>query len=291
MRTNKEFVLSENQRLQQANAASTAEKEKQRAMARDAVDALVHNDLDPLKTLLLSLGDADPQQLRRLQLSARTVASIVATSAKPPVADANKLPSTEAHYATAAGTCAGYLWFGSPDDSRLSDHRDPASLKAGDTVTLDTRADIRMRSGWPAADTYAMSPQNGLVPAGSTVKITGAPQTYSRTANQIWAPVAVPRAFCTTVFLQYVGDPEKRDAALAALRGIGVQTPPTEQIGTAKGLAEVRYFWPDDRAMADQVATALGGFASGGKLKVVPLVDFPTKPSAGTIEVWLDLRS
>jgi len=51
----------------------------------------------------------------------------------------------------------------------------------------------------------------------------------------------------------------------------------------------VRYFWPDDAAVADQVATALSSFNAGKKLGFVLVKNVTTKPSQGTIEVWLDL--
>ena len=182
-RARAESLFAENKKLQQANAATTLEKDQFKSSAQKAVDAIGHDDLTPLKQFLQRFGDADPKQLDRLVLSAPTATSIEATSAKAPVADRRILASAQA-YAPTEATCAGYLWFGSAQDSRLSDRRDPTTLKAGDTVTLDTRADIRMRSDWPAPETYAMSPQTGLAPGGSTVKLTGDIRQYARGAQQ-----------------------------------------------------------------------------------------------------------
>lgn len=276
----------ENRELQQALAERAREREQIRDKARSAVDALAFGDVARLKTFLQRFGDAAPEELARLQVgSGATTSTSELTSSKSPQRNAKSAAPPQS---ADAGTCTGYLWLGGRDDSRLRDKRDPASLKAGETVSLEDRSDLRLRTDWPS-DAYVMSAQNGQVPAGSDVTVTGAPRTYSRTTQQVWAPVSVPRAFCTSVFLQYVGTPAKRDAALAALRDLDVQTPPAEQIDGAKGLFEVRYFWPKDKAVADQVAAALGPFGSDGSVKVVALTDFPAKPSSGTIEAWLDL--
>ncbi len=75
-----------------------------------------------------------------------------------------------------------------------------------------------------------------------------------------------------------------------ALRAMGVQAPPSEQIASAKGLAEARYFFPEDKPVAEQVATALSAFNGDRKLGVLYVANVPVKPSPGTIEVWLDLN-
>ncbi len=50
----------------------------------------------------------------------------------------------------------------------------------------------------------------------------------------------------------------------------------------------MRYYWPEDEPVAQQVATALSSFNGGNKLGVVLFKNVPTKPSSGTIEAWLD---
>ena len=76
-------------------------------------------------------------------------------------------------------------------------------MKLGDSVTLDNRADIRLRADFPVRNTYAVARQTGLVPAGSQVRISGKPEAFTtQLGDQVWAQVTVPRTFCTTVFLQ-----------------------------------------------------------------------------------------
>ena len=289
-RAERDAVTLERDNLAKSDAENTRSRETMLDATRAAVDALAHSDIGPLNALLTDYGGASSAELARLQLAPATASSSTTEvfSAIAPARDAGARVRAEA-VAVPGATCNGYLWFGSATKSLLADGRDPMTLKAGDVVTLSKNVDIRLRADWPNATTYAMSAQAGVVPAGSTVTITDAPRTFSRPSNPVWAPVKVPRAFCTTVFLQYVGDAAKKDAVLAALRDADVQTPPAEQVASAAGLAEVRCFWPEDLPVAEQVATALGSFAPDGKLKVVPLYKFAVKPSPGTIEVWLDL--
>lgn len=186
--------------------------------------------------------------------------------------------------------CSGYIWLGAKGDgSRLDDHRDPATVAVGDLVTLDQRADIRLRAALPDPVRYTMAPLAGLVPAGARVKILDAPVVYKRSQDQIWVQAGVPKVYCTTVYLQYVGSDATRDTVVGALGELGVQAPPAQLIQSAKGLAEVRYYWPADKMVAEQVAATLARFNKGKPLKVVTLLNYPTKPASGTMEVWLDL--
>jgi hypothetical protein len=258
-----------------------------RATVQTAVDALSRDDLDPLKRYLESMG-ANRYEVSRLQLQAATpVQKEVDATVAPPQRTAP--PQLQVAPAGVA-TCSGYLWFGSKSDSRLANDSDPALLKNGETVTLDARADIRLRAEWPP-ESYVMARQVGLVPAGGQVTLSSDIRTYRRSlGEQIWAQVTAPRTYCTTVFLQYVGPTEKRRSVIDALRAMGVQAPPSEQIASAKGLAEARYFFPEDKPVAEQVATTLSAFNGDRKLGVLYVANVPVKPSPGTIEVWLDLN-
>jgi hypothetical protein len=283
-------LTTQQSELKDFQIAALSESASQRGIrqrTQAAVEALSRDDLSPLKHLLENFGGANENDLRRLQLAPRTAPMERASDATFITPQRTGAPTPPVAPPTGA-TCSGYLWFGSKADSRLSDGRDPETLKMGDSATLDNRADIRLRADWPA-DGYVMTRQIGLVPAGSQVKLSSEPKAYHRgSGDQIWAQVTVPRTFCTTVFLQYSGTPDKRSAVLNALRDLGVQVPPAEMIAIAKGLAEVRYFWPDDEAVADQVAAALSSFNAGKKLGVVLVKNLTTKPSQGTVEVWLD---
>lgn len=141
-----------------------------------------------------------------------------------------------------------------------------------------------------------MGRQNGLVPGGGSVTIESLLDPYQRpTGPQYWAQVLAPRQFCTSVFVQFAGAmPGKLDMIKGELLNIGVQTPPAEELASARGKAEVRYYWTSDVPVAQQIAVALGKFTRDGKpLRLTPLTDFPpaAKAKATTIEVWLDLEA
>ncbi|ACL57502.1 hypothetical protein [Methylobacterium nodulans] len=269
-----------------------------RSQARAAVNALNRNggDLAPLKALLGRLADVEADELNRLTLSQQTVASTAQIESQAPASRGFVPPPPNAVPApvTNAGTCEGYLWFGSPQDSRLADKTDPSQLRPNQQVAIDARGDIRLRADRPSPS-YDLGTVAGVVPAGSTVTVASAPIRYDRSLGpQYWAKVVVPRQFCTTVYLQYQGSEERKNAALAALDAIGVQTPPAELIQSATGRREVRFFWQEDQAVAQQVAKTLKPFlpsdqkSSRDGLTVVPLLTFPKRPASGTLEVWLD---
>lgn len=220
-----------------------------------------------------------------------------------PQPDSNEIASNSAQRAVAGPTmvpasagapqsCTGFLWFGSAGESRLDDKRDPAGLRGGEQVTINMANDLRLRAE-PPSQPYVMAPQLGLVPAGSSVRVAGPPLSYMRPSGaQIWARVQVPRQFCTTVFVQYTGNAAELPSIKSQLQGIGVQVPAAEKLDTAKGKAEVRYYWPEDAAISRQVAEALARFTPNGKpLQLTPLLDFPerAKPKATNIEVWIEL--
>lgn len=285
-----ESIAEENRRLSEAQTRSLAERDELRVLTQAAIDGLYREDLQPLQKLLEKAGGADPEALRGLQVRPATAAGRETDVTLAPVQRAN--PPVQ-QTAAPGNTCTGYLWFGSKGDSRIEGGRDPNTLKPGDTVTLDKRADIRLRSAWPTSTNYAMARQVGLVPGGAQVKVTSEPEVYTRSlGDQVWTQVTVPATFCSTVFVQFQGgDARKLDAVLNALRALGVQTPPAERINTAKGLAQVRYFWPADKPVADEIAAALASFNGNQKLDVVDLGKAGAKPSQGTVEVWLDLKS
>jgi hypothetical protein len=207
----------------------------------------------------------------------------------PPVATPETLPLP----ASVAEPCSGYLWLGSLAESRLIGRQSPASLKPGDKATINLVDDLRLRETAPSFN-YQMGRQNGLVPAGGTVTISEVLPPYTRpSGDQYWAQVLAPRQFCTSVFVQFSGgSATKLDAVKRELLGIGVQVPPAEELASARGKAEVRYYWASDAPVAQQVAATLGNITRDGKpLRLTPLTDFPpaAKARSTTIEVWLDL--
>lgn len=190
------------------------------------------------------------------------------------------------------GTCTGYLWFGSAGASRLANGRDPSTLKAGERVNISQDDDIRLRERPPSPE-YGMAAQIGLVPAGASVNVVGPAQIFPRPSGpQVWAQIAVPRTYCSSVFVQYQGDAGRLPELRALLHGVGVQVPPEEQVAGAAGKSEIRFYWAEDEAVARLVAAALAPLGAGRKpLQLTPLTDFPAraKPKPTTIEVWLDL--
>jgi hypothetical protein len=274
--------------------AVKGEDRKFELYVRQVVDQVIStNDIQPLRTFLQTYSSASTDQLERFSLSPSKQNEVAA-----PVGSIVPLP-TPTDQTSHLGTCTGYLWFGSADSSRIVGQRDPATLRSGEVVTLDKNGFdvLRLRAGLPDRDTYKVSRQIGTVPTGSKVTITGDPQSFLTYPNgrsgkpitQIWANVTVPRTNCTTVFIQFFGSPVKLDSVVAALAQIDVQTPPAEPIPSAKGLREVRYFWADDKGVAELIADKVGSVLGFGKLKLVPLTDFPNKPPSGTVEIWVDL--
>ncbi|MBN8533014.1 MAG: hypothetical protein J0L51_02890 [Rhizobiales bacterium] len=277
--------------IQLQEALDEAEKQRQAAVAalsaRDRADREKAAAFEVLEDPELRL-----RQSQRQQADAPPTASNISEAPRRPAPPAGKPEDVPVPIAVAE-PCSGYLWLGSPSDSRLLNGQSPAALKPGDKVTISLANDIRLREAPPSFN-YQMGRQNGLVPGGSSVTIESLLTPYQRPSGaQYWAQVLVPRQFCTSVFVQFAGAmPAQLDAIKGELLNLGVQTPEAEELSSARGKAEVRYYWASDWPVAQQVATALGKFTKDGKpLRLTPLTDFPpaAKAKATTIEVWLDL--
>lgn len=267
--------------------------EKQRMAAVEALSARDRADREKAAAFeVLEDPELRQRQSQRQQADAPPTASNISEAPRrpaPPLAKPEDVPVP----AAVAEPCSGYLWLGSPTDSRLMNGQSPANLKPGDKVTISLANDIRLRETPPSFN-YQMGRQNGLVPAGSTATIDSLLAPIPRPSGpQYWAQVLVPRQFCTSVFVQYAGAaPAKLNTMKGELLNIGVQTPEAEELASARGKAEVRYYWASDLPIAQQVATALGKYTKDGKpLRLTPLTDFPpaAKARATTIEVWIDL--
>jgi hypothetical protein len=269
------------------------EAQRQRQAAVDALNARDRADREKAAAFeVLEDPELRQRQSQRQQTIAPPTASNISETPRrpsPPAAKPEEVPVP----ALVAEPCSGYLWLGSPTDSRLLNGQSPATVKPGDKVTISLGNDIRLRETPPSFN-YQMGRQNGLVPAGSTVTIDSVLAPIPRPSGpQYWAQVLAPRQFCTSVFVQFAGAmPAKLDMIKGELLNIGVQTPPAEELASARGKAEVRYYWTSDVPVAQQVAVALGKFTRDGKpLRLTPLTDFPpaAKAKTTTIEVWLDL--
>lgn len=277
------LLVSVTTRLEESNKKNQEE-------ARSALDALRwgrDDPLEPLKKLLKRLGDAQPEELDRLQY-------------KPPAGPASATQGDKIDrdprtpplrpVATGLGTCTGVMWLGS-DTAKLIEYPGALKdLKAGATVTVNDRANVRLREKMPGAN-YVMTPQIGLVPGGAALKLIAAPEVHARSGvDQYFVPVEAPRQYCVRVFIQYAGDDDQADDARARLRQLGVQVPPAQEVRKAPTDGEVRVFMKDDRGVANLVADQLKTFNGGKKLSVIELYNFPTRPSPGTIEVWITLK-
>ena len=278
------------QRLEEATERQADTDRKNREEARSALDALRwgrDDPLEPLKKLLKRLGDAQPEELERLQYSRPAGPSSADQGDK---IDRDPRAPTLRPVAADLGTCRGVMWLGS-DTAKLIDHQGPLKdLKAGATIRVNDRASVRLREKMPGAN-YVMTPQIGLVPGGAALKLIGAPEAHTRSGvDQYFVSVEAPRQYCVRVFIQYAGDDDQADDARARLRQLGVQAPPAQEVRKAPTDGEVRVFTKDDRGVANLVADQLKSFNGGKKLAIVELYNFPTRPSPGTIEVWITLK-
>jgi hypothetical protein len=188
------------------------------------------------------------------------------------------------------GTCDGVLWLGNDNQRLIAGTAPLAGLQANETIKVNDNANIRLRNGMPSP-AYVMAPQIGLVPGGATMVLAGKPEAHRSPngSDQFFAPVKAPQEFCTRVYVQYFGDSAKVQSLRADLGNLGFEVPPAQKLDSAKQLAEVRIFQAADQAMAKLVGSTLKTFNGGKDLPVRELFNFPTKPAAGTIEVWIDL--
>lgn len=289
-------LMWKSSQLEEALGKAETERQAAETARVAAVEALNARDkADREKAAAFEVLE-DPElrlrQSQRQQVIEPPTASNVSEAPRrpsPPLATPKDVPIAT----PVAEPCSGYLWLGSPTESRLMGGQSPTALKPGDKAVINLVDDLRLRETAPSFN-YQMGRQTGLVPAGSTVTITEVLAPYNRSSGlQYWAQVSVPRQFCTSVFVQYSGtSPTKLEALKSDLLAIGAQTPPAEELPSARGKAEVRYYWAADAPIAQQVATTLGKFTRDGKpLRLTPLTDFPpaAKAQATTIEVWIDL--
>ena len=190
--------------------------------------------------------------------------------------------------------CSGAIWLGA-DGSNV---RDGPPLDATDWIgrTVHVGVEIWLRRGVP--DSNYRNQQGILVlPAGTPVVAQENPVGYPRPNNvvQYWIRVGVPGRACSNVYLQFTGEPAVAEAFRGRLVALGYTVPKPEQLRSAQGLAEVRFFYDEDRIAAEQLAKtveALGatlGGLQGRKIGVNDRSDgrMP-KPPMGTLELWLD---
>lgn len=280
------------QDVMESQAIFTSEKQKFYAHIDKMVDALSQDNVDPLRNFLETYGRANPALMSRLSLAPAAAASLNASSSVPAGA---KFDVNLQNQINGIGECKGYVWLGSDLDPRIAGGQKPSDFQPGQTITVDKRDWLALRSGVPDDKTFALKPQIGTVPAGATVTIDGDVKKHARTmkddsvVDQFWAPVSVPSIFCANVFVQYFGDSAKLNPLLAAIDATGAQTPPQERLSSAQGLSEIRYFFPGDRKLAELIVNRLKPPVQARTIAIKDLTGFPTKPKPGTLELWIDL--
>lgn len=277
-------------------AESGRENQKTREEARAAIEGLNSGGEDPtrrLRELLQRLGDAQPSdRLDRLQIKKQEDQPVGITSAQNTVTLPQAQQTAARPSPREASTCEGVLWLGSEQDRLVTNDGPLASLQPGITVTLRGDVSVRLRRAMPSPS-YTMAPQIGVVPGNASVILKDRPEAHKSpngTVTQYFATVTTPRQYCTRVFVQYWGDEGKLPELRSKLVEHNFQVPPSQQIKSADNTADVRVFAREDLPMAKLVADTLRSFNGDKPLAVRELYDFPTKPAAGTIEVWIELK-
>jgi hypothetical protein len=281
-----------NRDLKEAIEVQTAINNRNQEEIRAVVDALRQGGdhaLDPLKTLLRRVGDAQPSELARLQYKPPdSAAANLGDRVVIPSDPGAPLPVRPSP--TGPITCDGVLWLGSEEAKLIVEPGLLASLQGSEKVTVKEGVNIRLRGDMPTMPAYTMAPQVGLVPGGAQLILTGKPKGFLRSNGvQFFAPVKAPREYCTRVFIQYDGDRPRADEMRRQLAELSVQVPPAQRVDKVPRIAEIRYFTTDDRRMAELVADKARSFNGGNRLLLRPLLDIPRKPEPGTLEVWIDL--
>ena len=196
-------------------------------------------------------------------------------------------------------TCSGAMWLGDAEISRVVGVVDLATLAAGEEITTTNwQADspgegsINLRAKMPDA-TYKLGRFKGVVPDGATVRLDGPVESkLNGDSPNYWAPVTVPREFCTRVDLRYANDNDLDNVSAIGkiFKEQGFIVPSAEQNTLAVGLSEVRYFSTDDENFIERMTGALADVDPNKRYNVWPLLNTTprTQPETGAIEVWLD---
>lgn len=266
------------------------EKDQFVRLASDAVDQFsvetpANRSLDLLQELLRQHGGASEDELKLLTLVSNAPVRPRADPPRKPVTAPAALDSGAQH------VCEGSMWIGNENDRKIDAPTPPlTAIQPGQSFLIRTRTDINLRSDYPS-ERYEMKPIVGVVPNGARILITGAARPYPRgPTDQIWVRAKVARENCTRVFIQFDGASDAAAPVADALQLAGFQVPPAQSLTRAAGMAEVRYYWPDDESMARTVAAAISRALNGRRISVRSLDLFEIKPASGVLEAWLDLK-
>ena len=193
-------------------------------------------------------------------------------------------------------TLEGAVWLGSDQIPQVTAPvwkgiaTPPSKARAGTAYRV--LADINLRDGMPSTvGEYVSRPQRAVVRAGTLLIVTGKTQAYDRpTGRQYWADVqVVPR-----IYVQYTGMEKTAVERLRTrLSEVGFDVPAAEQIASAKGKREIRYFDEKDRPVADLLLNRLNTGTGGSG--AAPAGRYACRSFAGSrasnrfaLEIWVD---
>ena len=218
----------------------------------------------------------------------------------PPALESPVRPPTPTEDLSSAGM-KGWIWIGSESDPNLRDAQNAAVLPS--SAVADGRyilaRNVVLRSEKPS-DTYAQSQSLGLVLIGMPVTATGPAIAYDRPSGtkQYWLPVRVDRPDKPIVYYQYANIGKSDAQQLAdTIQSKGYRIPEIQTFDSAKGMNEVRYFYPDDRRAAVKLAADVTLILKDrhSMLSATKVVDLtataPDKNFPGVLELWLDPTS
>lgn len=196
----------------------------------------------------------------------------------------------------AAPGFAAWLWIGSAETPQLAGEDGkplpPTSVRKGDRALL--RFDMNLRPVKPGAETTKKSEAAGTATAGLFVLALDAPQVVRRAdAEQFWLHAKiVPRVYFQTA--RSLLEPAKALRERLAARGFdlpGIEA--RDDVRNIAAMHEVRYYFPQDRVPAEQLAAEVNrlvGEGSGNDLVSVRQIEDKTlvgRAHEGILELWL----
>jgi hypothetical protein len=292
----------ENEKLQ-SELADQRNQDLQRYIAQTS--ALIREN-ELLKARQTSAAAASPRPTAPAAAPAEQseVTASVRESLQRAIAPAaNKSPAAAAAPAAASQACKGAVWIGA---NNLVNLRFMGSEPGRHVTLADIQPNRRfistksvfLRLG-PPGENYKQQEAIGTVPEGAQVVALQPPIIVDFSGKQeYWLEVGVSGQICSLVYFQFTGGTADGARSLKeALEKQGYLVPGQEQLSSAKGLAEVRYYYAEDRGSAEQLARDTMADAKALNLaagRQITARDFTTrsdvqKPLRGTLELWLDL--
>ena len=235
----------------------------------------------------------------------RVMPPVVLPPAEPTALPSGRQPMAGPRQVVAE--CTGAIWLGGNEQaSYVSAVQDPlgpplpiAQIAPNQTYFVNVD-NLRLRATVPTA-AYQNGEIVGIVPRGTRVVALGEPQAYQRpNSKQYWLQIRAEGHTCSLVYLQFAnGDATQAAAVAGDLNAMGFVVPAQEQLRSAQGLSQVRYYYRENRPAAvllqSEAAAALKrlGLSQGRAVTVEDLTGWPRdkKPARGTLELWVDLSN